>query len=158
MRVSGCLCNCCSCSVSYEQHRNYTNMSHVPILAGYYVFIETSSPRKQGDKARLVGPQFAQSSTKRCIQFWYHMYGRTTGSLRVLAKWGAGNKSEAILWSLSGSQGSQWKFGRVSFSRNSGAYRVCSIELKLSRCIGFLENYYSRHVLVRCYRRKPKLN
>jgi hypothetical protein len=95
------------------------------------VFIETSLPRKKGEKGRLVGPKFTPSSTKRCLQFWYHMYGWSTGSLRVFAKWGAGNKSQAVLWSLSGSQGNQWNFGRVSVSRTD-AYRVCNIELKLN--------------------------
>ncbi|CAB4026654.1 MAM and LDL-receptor class A domain-containing 2-like, partial [Paramuricea clavata] len=90
--------------------------------SGYYVFIETSSPRRRGEKARLVGPNFTPSSTVRCLQFWYHMYGQSTGSLRVFAKWGAGNNSQSVLWSLSGSQGNQWKFGRVSVSRND-AYR-----------------------------------
>jgi hypothetical protein len=99
--------------------------------SGYYVFVETSSPRRQGDKARLVGPKFNPSSTKRCIQFWYHMFGRSTGSLSVLAKWGAGNKSEATLWTLKGSQGSQWSFGRISVSRND-AYRVSNFEIILN--------------------------
>ena len=87
------------------------------------MFIETSSPRIQGEKARLVGPKFTSSASKRCLQFWYHMYGQSIGSLTVYVKWGAGNKSEDALWTLSGSQSNKWLFGRVAVSRN-GAYRV----------------------------------
>ena len=92
-------------------------------VTGYYVFIEASIPQTQGDKARLVGPNFSQSSSPKCLQFWYHMYGSSIGFLRVFAKWGAGNQSEALVWRLNGLQGNQWNFGRVSVSRNT-AYRV----------------------------------
>ena len=41
---------------------------------GYYMFIETSSPQSEGDKARLISP--VQSyKTGKCLTFWYHAYG-----------------------------------------------------------------------------------
>lgn len=45
--------------------------------------IETSSPRLQGDKARLVSLEQTSSSSDRCVTFWYHMYGQDTGTLNV---------------------------------------------------------------------------
>lgn len=81
------------------------------------MFIEASSPRKIGEKARLVSPKFTPSSTTRCLQFWYHMYGANIGSLRVLSKWGTGSKLEEVKWILNGSQGNQWKFARVAVSK-----------------------------------------
>ena len=56
-------------------------------MAGHYVYIETSAPRVLGDKARLISGSF-QTSVDQCVEFWYHMYGRSTGSLNVYLKSG----------------------------------------------------------------------
>ena len=48
------------------------------------MFIETSSPRKPGDVARLVSQSFAPTAGGRCISFWYNMYGQTIDTLKVL--------------------------------------------------------------------------
>ena len=73
------------------------------------MYIETSSPRKQGDKARLLSEDFSPTTTRgRCVKFWYHMFGNTIGTLRVLVKTGAGNQSETVIWELSGNFGDQW--------------------------------------------------
>ena len=54
-------------------------------LAGHYMYIETSSPRRPGDVARLVSQAFNPvSASGRCISFWYNMYGRTIDTLKVL--------------------------------------------------------------------------
>ena len=41
---------------------------------GYYIFIETSAPRKVGDKAWLKSGQ-VPATTGSCLTFWYNMYG-----------------------------------------------------------------------------------
>ena len=46
------------------------------------MFIETSSPRRQNDKARLMSPSYTDNSDI-CVQFWYHMYGNGVGTLNV---------------------------------------------------------------------------
>ena len=43
-------------------------------ILGYYAFIETSSPRRTGDKAWLLSDQLAPT-TGSCLTFWYSMYG-----------------------------------------------------------------------------------
>ena len=48
------------------------------------MYIETSSPRKPGDVARLVSQSFAPSAGGSCISFWYNMYGQTIDTLKVL--------------------------------------------------------------------------
>ena len=49
------------------------------------MFIETSSPRRAGDVARLISPAFNPvSSSGRCISFWYTMYGQTIDKFRVI--------------------------------------------------------------------------
>ena len=92
---------------------------------GKYMFIETSTPRRQGDKARLYSERFTPTSlVGSCIKFWYHMYGNAIGTLNVLVKTGAGNSSEDIVWTLSGNQQNKWNFGQTSVSSDKSAYQV----------------------------------
>jgi hypothetical protein len=55
-------------------------------LAGNYVFIETSDPRRPGDKAHLASPQV---SGDQCVTFSYNMNGAGIGSLEVYQTIGA---------------------------------------------------------------------
>ena len=49
-------------------------------IAGYYLYIESSSPRLLNDTARIYSPVYgADSSSGGCFTFWYHMYGSSTG-------------------------------------------------------------------------------
>ncbi|XP_039387535.1 MAM domain-containing glycosylphosphatidylinositol anchor protein 1 isoform X4 [Mauremys reevesii] len=43
---------------------------------GYYMFIEASRPRVQGDKARLISPLYNITGKYFCVSFFYHMYGK----------------------------------------------------------------------------------
>lgn len=40
---------------------------------GYYAYIESSAPRRTGDKARLVGPKITDRAP-RCLTFWFVSY------------------------------------------------------------------------------------
>lgn len=89
------------------------------------MFIETSSPRKSGDKARFYSERLSPTSLRgRCVKFWYHMYGSSIGTLNVLVKTGAGNRSESLVWSLSGNQRNRWNFGQVTIASYRSAYQV----------------------------------
>lgn len=55
---------------------------------GYYMYIEASRPRVQGDKARLLSPLFNVTSIRGpkgsgrvpyCVSFYYHMKGKHIG-------------------------------------------------------------------------------
>lgn len=48
---------------------------------GKYLYIEASGKRK-GSAARLSSPVIDQTGGA-CVEFWYHMYGKTTGNLTV---------------------------------------------------------------------------
>ena len=89
----------------------------IPFL-GKYAYIETSSPRVQGDNARLVksGLSF---NTKKCLSFYYHMYGTTMGTLNVYV----GQKK---IFTKSGNQGNQWKKATVDITE-PGASEVRKI-------------------------------
>ncbi|KAL4216737.1 hypothetical protein ACF0H5_024460 [Mactra antiquata] len=55
---------------------------------GYYMYIETSSPRVKGDHAMLQSPAFSTSTTQH-VTFYYSAYGSTIGSLKVYVKHGS---------------------------------------------------------------------
>ena len=76
-------------------------------LAGYYLYTETSHPRRPGDKAIIT---FKGANSKPvCLSFYYHMYGATIGKLNIR---GGGR----IIWSKSGNQGNAWKKALVSIT------------------------------------------
>jgi hypothetical protein len=76
---------------------------------GKYLFIETSSPRRQGDKALLVSDYFNKSVS--CFTFWYHMYGNSIGSLNIYQQPLGGQK--VLLWKLGGNKGNKWFSGQA---------------------------------------------
>lgn len=79
------------------------------------MYIETSSPRVSGDKARLEksGLSF---STKKCLSFYYHMYGSSMGTLNVLV----GSRK---VFTKNGNQGNQWFKASVAIT-DPGASKV----------------------------------
>ncbi|XP_046856293.1 enteropeptidase-like isoform X2 [Xenia sp. Carnegie-2017] len=73
-------------------------------IYGKYFFLEASSPRQQGDKAWLVSQSFSYS--RKCLTFYYHMYGNHIGSLNVYRQtYGLFQNS---VWSKSGNHGNSW--------------------------------------------------
>jgi hypothetical protein len=81
------------------------------------MYIEVSYPTKTGQKGRTLSEDFGPTS-RRCVSFWFHMYGSTVGTLNVYAKTGPGNSSSAEqkIWSLSGNFGDQWMNGQAPIS------------------------------------------
>nr|XP_033795427.1 MAM domain-containing glycosylphosphatidylinositol anchor protein 1 isoform X2 [Geotrypetes seraphini] len=86
---------------------------------GYYMFIEASRPRVQGDKARLISPLYnvtAKSPSYRtsyCISFYYHMYGKHIGSLNLLVRVRNIGSTDTQVWTLSGNRGNMWRQANV---------------------------------------------
>ena len=68
---------------------------------GFYAYIETSSPRRQGDNAKLEFSGKDLNSDAIRISFYYHMFGANVGSLKVFVN----GQQE---FSKSGSQGNKW--------------------------------------------------
>ena len=97
---------------------------HCLHFAGTYLFIESSSPRAPGHKARLVSEQFNSiAQTPRCLTFWYHMYGADIGKLNVIYKLPSGANTETLLWNLTGqqqtSQTAAWRYASVPVASNT---------------------------------------
>ncbi|XP_058879430.1 MAM and LDL-receptor class A domain-containing protein 1-like [Acipenser ruthenus] len=74
---------------------------------GYYMFIATESRQESAYKARLASyPQ--TPAKKRCVSFWYHIYGSNIGTLNFITK--QEGKSEKVRWTRSATQGNKWNF------------------------------------------------
>ncbi|CAH3182988.1 unnamed protein product [Porites lobata] len=68
--------------------------------SGNYMYIETSSPRRPGDKAKLV-LTIPNNGEMSCLSFYYHMYGASVGTLNVYS----GNSK---VFNISGQQSNYW--------------------------------------------------
>ncbi|XP_051502933.1 MAM domain-containing glycosylphosphatidylinositol anchor protein 2-like [Myxocyprinus asiaticus] len=96
---------------------------------GFYMYIETSRPRLEGDKARLLTPSFnvapknpygnVVSNPTYCISFYYHMYGKHIGTLNVYLRQKSQSGQDASVWTLSGNQGDRWRQARVNIHPTS---------------------------------------
>ena len=64
---------------------------NVSSCLGKYIFIETSSPRRNGDRAVLESDMIGKTAGK-CFSFWYHMYGSSIGALNIYIRDISGNK------------------------------------------------------------------
>lgn len=93
---------------------------------GHYMFIEASFPQKENDKARLISPEYTVTPGGSCLQFFYHMWGQTTGALNVFLKEGEIIQSPP-LWSLKGDQGNLWRSASATI-KSTGKYRVDILE------------------------------
>ena len=103
--------SCRTAKISHE-----SQLSGVCFVIGKYVYIETSSPRVQGDNAKLVKSGLSFSTIK-CLSFYYHMYGSTMGTLNVYV----GNTK---IFTKSGNQGNSWHKAAVAIIPDPGASTV----------------------------------
>eukprot|EP00794_Sanderia_malayensis_P014216 gene14216-15699_t len=74
---------------------------------GHYLYVEASAPGKYGDKARIISKEMPAVPNGICLSFWYHMFGKTMGSLRVFIR-SSNNDVETKLLEYSGDKGNQW--------------------------------------------------
>ena len=94
-------------------------------ITGKYAYIEVSG-MSQGDNAKLVKGGLSFSS-KKCLSFYYHMYGRTIGTLNVYV----GQKK---IFTKTGEQGNQWKQATVNVT-DPGASEVKNFKIKKGKGI-----------------------
>ena len=110
-----------------KYHRNTfeiiltTNIS----FQGYYIYIETSWPRRLGDTARMFGGPF---SGIRCMRFFYHMYGRHIADLQIFVR-ELETGVENYVWGRYKNQGKFWRSSNTTvFGKN---YTVRSVTEEL---------------------------
>ena len=88
------------------------------------MYIETSYPRRNGDKATLISPDII-SCLPSCLSFKAHMYGKDINRLRIDMVLGG---SRTMLLETIGNQGNKWHSYDVDLPRG-GPYKVASFEI-----------------------------
>ncbi|XP_063609951.1 MAM and LDL-receptor class A domain-containing protein 1-like [Penaeus indicus] len=83
-------------------------------MMGGYAFIDSSYPRRPGDKARLMSQEFQGTNpdSPLCMRFWTHMFGNGIGSLRVIL-FDVNTDEDKVIWQISGEAGNAWYQGQV---------------------------------------------
>lgn len=76
------------------------------------MYIETSTPRVQGQKARLLSPTISTTQSS-CVSFYYHMFGLHIGSLNIYVKQTA---LGTPIWTMTGNQRNSWILGQFTLS------------------------------------------
>ena len=85
--------------------------------------LESSSPQRPGQKARLLSV-FEQPEKGRCLEFWYHMYGKDVGQLNVYTSTNASAAGAmTLLWSRGANVGDVWRKAHVS-TESTEPFRV----------------------------------
>ncbi|RWS04929.1 MAM domain-containing protein 4-like protein, partial [Dinothrombium tinctorium] len=107
--------------------RDYYSFSKEYPLGGY-IFIDASYPRRPGDKALLISPQFEATgeSGPLCFTFATHMYGNGIGTLRVKYRSTESTEESSkdkILWEMSGEAGNYWYVAQLPIA-SSTAYHI----------------------------------
>ena len=84
------------------------------------MYIEVSGSLAAGSKARLVSPRYPATQGS-CLQFWYHMYGSTIGTLNVYVRYFSWSMKN--VWSKTGNYTNIWNVAQVTISA-SFSYQV----------------------------------
>ncbi|KAH9494976.1 hypothetical protein Btru_018310, partial [Bulinus truncatus] len=74
---------------------------------GYYMYLDSSSPRKFGDKARIVSPVYPGGGAQ-CVQFYYYMNGADIGSLFIYLRKVGKIDQDNLVWTMHMSRGNFW--------------------------------------------------
>uniref|UniRef100_A0AAQ6ITE1 MAM domain-containing protein n=3 Tax=Anabas testudineus TaxID=64144 RepID=A0AAQ6ITE1_ANATE len=75
---------------------------------GKYIYIKSTLPSVKGNVAELKSPLLPPAGeTGYCVRFWYHMFGATVGSLRMLLQT-VDPFEKTLVWQKSGNQGDEW--------------------------------------------------
>jgi hypothetical protein len=81
-------------------------------LFGFYVYIETSSPRVENDKARLISPEVNIPVKGGCFKFFYHMFGSDIYKLNIYIQTNNDPLTKPV-WQKQGNKGDFWLSGSV---------------------------------------------
>ncbi len=90
---------------------------------GYYLYAESSWPRKQGDKARIASRNLMQTTAtypSYCLlRFYYHLLGDHIGRLNVYSRQCQGKGCpERLHWTTNTTAGNRWVRREVRISSN----------------------------------------
>ncbi|XP_076292520.1 MAM and LDL-receptor class A domain-containing protein 1 [Lasioglossum baleicum] len=87
--------------------------------AGGYAYIDSSFPRRPGDRARLLSTSFPapNADAPMCLHFWFHMFGAGIGSLRLFVRhFRSMDAPLREIWALNGHAGNTWFVAEITVS------------------------------------------
>ncbi|XP_027199540.2 LOW QUALITY PROTEIN: MAM and LDL-receptor class A domain-containing protein 1-like [Dermatophagoides pteronyssinus] len=99
-------------------------------ISGGYIYIDSSYPRRPGDKAMLLSPVMNPTNDNKplCLKFAIHMYGNGIGTLRVSIRYTSASEEQAIpdqvLWEMTGESGNSWHVAQVPISSPMLSYQI----------------------------------
>ena len=74
------------------------------------MFVESSTPSPEGVISLMISPNLTIEGV-HCLEFYYHMWGATTGRLSIYRKYDT--YIRRILWRMFGNQGNAWRRGEI---------------------------------------------
>ncbi|XP_031666604.1 MAM and LDL-receptor class A domain-containing protein 2 [Oncorhynchus kisutch] len=79
---------------------------------GYYLYIESSAPSIVGSVAQLKSQLLPPAGPQGyCLSFWYHMFGPTVGSLRMVLHT-TQSRLGTLVWYRGRTQGDEWRLAQ----------------------------------------------
>uniref|UniRef100_A0A673B0T7 MAM domain containing glycosylphosphatidylinositol anchor 2a n=1 Tax=Sphaeramia orbicularis TaxID=375764 RepID=A0A673B0T7_9TELE len=92
---------------------------HAGSKQGFYMYIETSRPRLEGDKARLLSPTFNMNTKTSSLPggvapTYCNVCVHIFGALNVFLRQKGSIVTDTSIWSLSGNQGNRWRQAKVN--------------------------------------------
>ncbi|CDQ99679.1 unnamed protein product [Oncorhynchus mykiss] len=111
------------------------NLDHTGSPGNFiYMLLATETERKEEESeeermeervARLASLPVTAPDADLCVSFWYHMFGEHAGTLHIKqSRETEEGRTEALLWTVSGHQGSRWREGRVLVPHSNKPYKV----------------------------------
>uniref|UniRef100_A0A8K9VA73 Neuropilin n=1 Tax=Oncorhynchus mykiss TaxID=8022 RepID=A0A8K9VA73_ONCMY len=99
------------------------NLDHTGSPGNFiYMLLEE---RMEERVARLASLPVTAPDADLCVSFWYHMFGEHAGTLHIKqSRETEEGRTEALLWTVSGHQGSRWREGRVLVPHSNKPYKV----------------------------------
>ena len=104
------------------------------------MYIEASYPQYPGQKARLISDKIAKNPGGVCLNFWYHAYGASIGTLNVYTRI-RDKLSANPVWTISSNQGNQWRTSSVTVTANED-FNVLYFNFFLLKISNYNQNYF----------------
>ncbi|XP_048242363.1 mucin-5AC-like isoform X2 [Haliotis rufescens] len=97
--------------------------------SGFYLFMKSSSPRKAGDTARLISPEYPPTLRNMCFEFWYHTKGPSNddavGSLEIyILPYTANIEESEPKFYHHRNQGNEWHRGLVKIPDHDHKFKI----------------------------------
>lgn len=83
---------------------------------GHFAYIDSSPPRKMGNRAQLRTYSTFHPTVGSCLSFWYSMNGATMGTLNILQQSNLFMSFPVQVWNVTGPQGPGWQLAQITVS------------------------------------------